>query len=91
MFVIEDECHAEWVGEFASREEAYAELRKIASVPWDEAPNACPCTSWRTCGRRYLVIHFDTSSDPWRQLSNEAVLEVSAKATEWILTKAPKQ
>lgn len=84
MFVIEDEWHAEWIGEFNSREEAVAELRRLATVPWDEAPNVCPCTSWRTCGRRYHVIQFETSSEPWRQLSNDAVLEVSAKTTAWL-------
>lgn len=64
MFVIEDEWHAEWVGEYVSREEAHAELRRLAKLPWDEAPNACPCMSWRTCGRRYHIIEFDTSADP---------------------------
>ena len=52
VFVIEDESHAEWAGEFATFEEALAELKRRASLPWDEAPNQAPCTSWRTCGRR---------------------------------------
>lgn len=88
MFVIEDEWHAEWMGEFDSREEADAEIRRLASLPWDEAPNVCPCTSWRTCGRRYHIIQFETSYEPWRSLSDEAVLEVSAKATAWLPKEA---
>jgi hypothetical protein len=88
MFVIEDEWHAEWMGEFGSREEADAELRRLAGLPWDEAPNVCPCTSWRTCGRRYHVIKYETSSEPWRSLSDEAVLEVSAKGTAWLPKEA---
>ena len=84
MFVIEDEWHAEWIGEYASREEAHAELRRLAKLPWDEAPNLCPCISWRTCGRRYYIIEYDTSPDPWQQLSGEALLEVSAERTAWL-------
>ena len=84
MFVVEDESHAEWIGEFASRDEAYAEIRRLAKLRWDEVPNRCPCISWRTCGRSYYVIEFDTSFQPWRQLSAEAMLEVSAKETTWI-------
>jgi hypothetical protein len=76
MFVVEDEFHCEWMGEFNSREEADAELRRLATLPWDQAPNVCPCASWRTCGRRYHVIEFDTSAETWRQLSNVALLEV---------------
>lgn len=86
MFLIEDEWHAEWIGEFSSREEADAELARLAKLPWDEAPNACPCASWRTCGRRYHLIQFETSFEPWRVLNDEARLEVSAKGTEWLST-----
>lgn len=32
MFVIEDECHAEWIGKFASRDEAHGMLRKLAEL-----------------------------------------------------------
>jgi hypothetical protein len=87
MFVIEDVWHAEWIGRFNSRDEAEVELRKLAQLTWDEGPNACPCTSWRTCGRLYHLIHFETSSDPWRVLNNEARLEVSPKGTKWFSIK----
>jgi hypothetical protein len=84
MFVLEDVWHAEWIGEYASREEALVELRRLARLPWDEPPNACPCSTWRTCGRRYHVIEFDTSAEPWRRLNNEALLDVSAKRIVWL-------
>jgi hypothetical protein len=84
MFVIDDEWHGEWIGQYASREEAHEELRRLAELPWNEAPNLCPCMSWRTCGRRYHVIEYDTSVDPWRTLRNEVLLEVSAKKTAWL-------
>ena len=84
MFVIEDEWHAEWIEEFPDLADAYEELRRLASLPWNEPPNRCPCTSWLTCGRRYRLIEFDAATRPWRAVSNEAVLEVSAKATVWL-------
>jgi thymidylate synthase ThyX len=84
MFVIEDEWHAEWIGEYVSREEAHAELRRLAELPWDEAPNVCPCISWQTCGRRYHIIELDTSAEPWRRLHDEALLDVSAERTAWL-------
>jgi len=84
MFVIEDEWHAERIGEFTSRKEAHDRLRELAELPWDKPPNVCPCTSWRTCGRRYYVIEFDASAEPWRSLGGEPVLEVSAVRTAWL-------
>lgn len=84
MFVIEDEMHAEPVGNFGRRSEALAELRRLAQLKWDEAPNLCPCTSWRTCGRRYHIIEYDISSEPWSRTGDEAMLEVSARGTTWL-------
>ena len=84
MFVVEDEWHAEVIGEFDSRAEAQAELRRLADLPWDEPPNLCPCTSWRTCGRRYRLIEYDTAWRPWRRIGNEALLDISAKGTVWL-------
>jgi hypothetical protein len=84
MFVIEDELHAEHVGGFASRTEAIDELKRLAGLPWNEVPNVCPCTSWRTCGRHYHLIEYDTSRTPWTQISRVPFLEVSAARTSWL-------
>ncbi|MET1110641.1 MAG: hypothetical protein ABWX67_03850 [Allosphingosinicella sp.] len=84
MFVIEDEWHAEIIGEFASRADAQAELRRLAELPWNAAPNRCPCTSWRTCERRYHLIEYDTSPTPWLQISNDALLDVSSNGVAWL-------
>jgi hypothetical protein len=84
MFVIEDEWHAEHIGEFGSNAEALATLKRLAETSWDQPPNLCPCSSWRTCGRRYRIIEYDTSRTPWKQISNDAFLEVSAKETVWL-------
>lgn len=45
MFVIKDEKHADFVGEFDSREDAIVELRRFAETPWDQEPNVAPCTN----------------------------------------------
>jgi hypothetical protein len=83
MFAIEDESHAEPQGEFSSFEEALAELRRRAAMPWDQPPNVAPCSSWKTCGRNYEIIEYDTSHTPWRQLARFPILEVSAKGPRW--------
>jgi hypothetical protein len=86
MFVVEDEWHAEVQGEFLTYEDAITELRRRAAQPWDEAPNRAPCLSWKTCGRRYEVIQYDTSSDPWREIERHAVLEVGSSGVNWLST-----
>ncbi len=83
MFVIEDEIHAEHHGQFGSFDDALAELRRRAKIPWDEAPNAAPCTSWRACERKYFIVEFDDSSSPSKVLQRVAVLKVSASGVEW--------
>ena len=85
MFVIEDEAHAEWLGEFPTLEAATAELRRLKEIPWDEAPNVAACTSWRTCGRNYEVVEYDPSSEPWRMIRRLPALNISAAQKEWLL------
>lgn len=84
-FVIEDESHEEWQGEYASLEDAVAELKRRASLPWDQLPNVSPSTSWKTCGRNYQVIEFETSARPWREIRRMDYLEVSAKGVTWLV------
>ena len=84
IFVVEDERHAEPIGEFASRDEAVAELHRLATLPWDQEPNIAPCGGWRTCGRNYEVVEYDTSREPWRELSRTAVLDISAEGARWL-------
>jgi hypothetical protein len=83
MFVIEDEAHAEWCGEYTTREEAVTELKVRSLVPWDQAPNVAPCTSWRTCGREYVLLEFDTGTEPWKELSRTPALSVSSAGAKW--------
>jgi hypothetical protein len=85
MFVIEDERHAErQPGEYVSMEMAYAELQRLAHVPWDTMPNKAPCTSWRTCGRTYEIVEYDRLSIPWQELRRVPILDVSASGTIWL-------
>ncbi|HEX6217875.1 MAG TPA: hypothetical protein VFZ35_01205 [Sphingomicrobium sp.] len=80
--MIEDELHSEQIGRFDSRDEAINELRRLATLPWNEAPNQAPCTSWRTCGRNYELVECDVD---WRELRRSSVLNVSAKGVEWLV------
>ena len=83
MFVIEDEIHCDWHGQYASFEDAIGELRRRATLPWHEPPNAAPCMSSKTCGREYVIIEFDDSRLPWKELQRVPILEVSAAGVKW--------
>lgn len=80
VFVIEDEAHAEMQSEFRSRAEAVAELERRAVIAWHELPNRAPCTNWRNCGRRYEVVEYDRSLQPWAELARELILIIWQKA-----------
>ena len=82
-YCIEDELHAELHSEHAALQDAVAELERLARVPWDVDPNAAPCQSWRTCGRRYSIVEYDASSEPWRLQRRLPALEVSAAGAVW--------
>lgn len=88
MYIIEDEIHAESVGEFLTLEAAIAELRRLYQLPWDEEPNLAPCINWHTCGRAYELVEYDASSQPWQTRSRLPALNVSAANKEWLLPQA---
>jgi len=91
VFKIEDQWHAELHdGDFLSLAAAATELRRLAEIPWNQVPNVAPCTSWRTCGRKYEVVEYDTSVDPWRQNQRLAVLEIDSKGTRWLVQDIAK-
>src|ERR1700744_276834 len=80
---IEDEAHAELHGEYPTFEEAILELERRALVPWDQPPNVAPCTSWRTCGRRYMIVVYDDACTPWNAIERVPMLEISASGVNW--------
>jgi hypothetical protein len=84
IVLIEDERHAEEHGKFASVHQAIAELRRRATIPWDQPPNVAPCTNWQNCGRSYEVVEYDDSQVPWKELRRITVLEVSASGVVWL-------
>ncbi len=84
IFIIEDESHDEWCGEFTSYEDALKELKARANLPWDTAPNQCPCMNWKTCSRNYEIIEFDNSKDGhWKVMSRTPIFEISSKGVIW--------
>jgi hypothetical protein len=83
LFVIEDEAHSEQCSKHATLQEAVARLEKLAALPWNEQPNVAPCTSWRTCGRRYELVEYETSNHPWKELRRTPALEVNASGVVW--------
>jgi hypothetical protein len=83
MFVIEDIIHGEQYGQFAKFDQALAELRQRAAVPWDQPPNLAPCTDWRTCGREYAIVEYDDSVLPWKWIQQTEVFEVTAAGVKW--------
>ena len=85
MFVIEDEAHAEpQEGRFQTRQEAITELRRRATISWNEVPNRAPCTNWPNCGRRYELVEYDDTELPWKELSRVVVLNISASGVRWL-------
>lgn len=84
IFVIEDDVHAELCGEFSTFQEALSELGRRAKIAWNEDPNLCPCTSWETCSREYMIVEYNvTSPDSWKKVNEFPALSVSAKGTFW--------
>lgn len=90
MFVIEDEAHAEpQEGQFPTREQAFAELERRATIPWHEPPNTAPCANSLNCGRRYELVEYDTSGPGWKELARTLILEISAAGIRWHVPENP--
>ena len=83
IFVIEDESHSEWMGEFPSLAAAWAELERRAAQAWDQPPNVAPCMSWQTCGRSLDVIEYDTAAEPWEELCRIPAYDVDHEGVRW--------
>jgi hypothetical protein len=82
--VIEDSLHDERHGEFDDAGAAIAELSRRARIPWNQDPNLPPCDNWRACGRRYELIEYDDSQEPWKELRRVPVLDVTAAGAKWL-------
>lgn len=82
-FSVEDDLHSDILGEFPSREDALAEIRRRVAQPWDGPDNVAPCQRWRHCGRNYELVVYDESTSEWHELSREAVVKIDAKGVRW--------
>ena len=81
--VIEDAVHAEHEGNFVSFEEAVAELRRRAAIPWEQPPNRPPCASWRKCRREFHVLEYEYGHASWNLLRQVIVVKLWAEGAEW--------
>jgi hypothetical protein len=84
VYLLEDEFHGDWQGQFATLEAVRAELERRAKTPWDEAPNQPPCTNWKFCHRDYVVFEYDDTGNPWKLLRRIPMLKVSAAGAQWL-------
>jgi hypothetical protein len=41
--------------------------------------------SWRTCGREYTLVEYDTTTTPWSVLQTIPALDISPEETCWLL------
>jgi hypothetical protein len=83
MFNIEDELHDERMeGEFATFDGAVTELKRLAQLPWDQPPNLAPCTSWKTCGRKYVVVECEALPQR-KEISRTCMLELDRDGPRW--------
>ena len=82
IFIIEDNTHSEWCGEFSSYKSALKDLEEKAKIPWNKVPNKCPCQSWKTCKRLYEIVEFEDKIS-WKVVNRGSVLEVSSKGIVW--------
>lgn len=83
IVVIKDELHAESQGSFPTLDAALTELRRRATIPWNQAPNLCTCLCWETCHRDLAVIEYDNSVKPWKVLRRWGYLEISSEGVFW--------
>jgi hypothetical protein len=84
MYIIEDDFHAEIIGEkFDTFDSVLFELQRISEIPFGEAPNKPSCGGWRDCIRDYHIVEYDDSQLPWKLISNTKVLQISASEIKW--------
>ena len=80
MIFLEDSLHWEGrIGPFETFDEAIAELKRLAKIPWDQEPNRAPCFGWQECGRSYEMIMTTQGED----IVRTEVLRIFAGGTTW--------
>lgn len=82
-FSIEDEVHAEWQGDYSSFEAALDEIKRRAALPWDEAPNRCPCAGWKKCERLYTITEYEVPDPTYTPKGEWGVMTISYQGVVW--------
>ena len=82
-YLIQDEFHCERQWEYNSFNEALLEIERISKLPYDIEPNICPCTSWKTCGRDYIIIEYENGVE----IKRSEILEIWADWIKWLYKK----
>lgn len=90
VFVVEDDFHAEWMGQFPTKEAAIDYLASLRTDP-NSAENRAPCTNWRNCGREYYLVEYDDAVKPWVTIHSEPVFAVRAGVVQPITRTAPPE
>lgn len=85
IFQLEDEFHAEPVGEdFESMEAALSALREVLSVPFSEPPHCPPCTDWTECQRDWVINKFRVVlSETWELVEQTYVAKSTPNGVQW--------
>jgi hypothetical protein len=83
IFIVEDEVHAAWLGEYPSFAAALADLKDRSAKPWDSKENVAPCSSWKTCERQYLIIEYDNTHQPWTEIARTPIFTISQQGIVW--------
>ena len=83
IFVLEDNVHAEHVGEYELFNDALEKAKELYLIPWDKEPNKCPYLSWKTCGREYRIVNFEVVQDKWNELARSEIFSISSSKKEW--------
>lgn len=88
VFVVEDDFHAEWMGQFPTNEEALDYLANLRADP-TSVENRPPCENWKNCSREYYLIEYDDDVEPWVAIRSEPVFEVRAGVVQPITRTSP--
>jgi len=83
VYIIEDQIHAEIIGEFESLESAQQEIQRIVKVPFGIGSNRCPCTNWNNCKRSYELIKYNKTRNPWNEISRKEIFSISRNGIEY--------
>jgi len=72
IWILEDDAHAEPIGEYSSFDRAEMEMKKRLNLPKSHELNRGPCSN-PNCPRTYLIIEYDNSCVPWKHIQKTEI------------------